>query len=343
MSKWTEEQVAFLIVKKSEGYSMLDICKKLNRKFEMNRNVAQLNSKLYKLKTQYKQNSETKNKPKVEYMKYTQPKVDYIHAAFGNNFSKPMTIKGFKEQFNEKITDRQIAYIMKTKTPTNAIVAEERIIDERIATNAKSVKAWHSDTASRKQCAKIMKMTYPQITGRELNALILDMYEDKTMTKKEASDEIERLSSLASQVVTFTEKHGNPKTRHISKQEKDMLNEVVETLEGINTEKLNRTRHRWTEEEEFDLICNFYELSIDEAKEKFQRPYYAIAKRLEMIVDSTEPEHIDMLMRASKVIKERKEMMHRRANSTWRSRRKLRKQAKKVAKLERKLKKMRGE
>lgn len=333
MSKWTEQQVAFLIVKKSEGYTMPDICKKFNRKFGMNRNVPQLYSKLHKLKTTYTQNIETKIETKrIGYMKYTQPKIDYVHAAFGNNFPKSILIKGFKEQFNENITERQISYIMKSKTPTNAIVAEEKIVDERIAANAKSVKAWHSDTASRKQCAKIMKMTYPQITGTDLNALISDMYEAKTMTKKEASDRIEELSGLATQVVVLAEK-----------QKTAMLEEVVETLQEFNTDKLNRTRHRWTEEEEFDLICNFYELSIDEAKEKFQRPYYAIAKRLEMIVDSTEPEHIDMLMRASKVIKERKEMMHRRANSTWRSRRKLRKQAKKVAKLERKLKKMRGE
>tara|TARA_R100001463_G_scaffold30575_3_gene69555 strand:- start:3198 stop:4019 length:822 start_codon:yes stop_codon:yes gene_type:complete len=107
--------------------------------------------------------------------------------------------------------------------------------------------------------------------------------------------------------------------------------------------KESRTRHHWTDEEEFNLLCNFYELSIDEARKEFQRPFYAIAKRLEMIIDSTKPKHIDMLMEASKVIKERKKVREKAAKTGFLKRRKVRRQAKKMAKLEKKLSKMKGE
>ena len=106
--------------------------------------------------------------------------------------------------------------------------------------------------------------------------------------------------------------------------------------------RLNRTRHKWTDEEELELLCDFYELSIDESRERFQRPFYAIAKRLEMIVDSTEPKYIDMLMEASKVIKQRKRASDEAAKNGFLKRRRLRKTAKKLSKLEKKMNKLKG-
>ena len=100
---------------------------------------------------------------------------------------------------------------------------------------------------------------------------------------------------------------------------------------------------RWTKEEDFELVCNFYELSIDEARNRFNRSYGAIASRLEMLVDSTKPEHISMLMEASVLIKARKKVSVKQPKKSRRTLRKERKKAKKEAKLKAKLMKLRGE
>ena len=153
-----------------------------------------------------------------------------------------------------------------------------------------------------------------------------DLYNSAALNKKIASDEITKLTEIKT-IIEETEP-----IKHKSSND--------DSLKGLS---LNRTRHHWTEEEEFNLICNFYELSIDEVRNEFQRPFYAIAKRLEMIVDSTEPKYIDMLMAASKIIKERKQVRDKATKTGFLKRRKLRRQAMKVAKLEKKLNKMRGE
>jgi len=99
---------------------------------------------------------------------------------------------------------------------------------------------------------------------------------------------------------------------------------------------------RWTKEEDYDLILNFYELSIDEARNRFNRSYGVIATRLEKLVDSTKPEHISMLMEASKEIKSRKQSQNPTPRKSRRTLRKERKMAKKQAKLEAQLQKLRG-
>ena len=99
----------------------------------------------------------------------------------------------------------------------------------------------------------------------------------------------------------------------------------------------------FTREEDFDLLCNFYELSIDEARNRFNKNYSAIAGRLETLFDSTHHADIELLMEAAELVSSRKKEEDRIRNMGYWKRRKLRKQAKKVAKLERKLNKMRGE
>jgi hypothetical protein len=273
------------------------------------------------------------NTKRMNFISWNQEMIDYIHAAFGNNFPSAVIIAGFKEQFGRKLNRRQIDYAIRDKTPTNPIILQ-KIKEEKKEVKPISVKAWHNDTASRKQCARLMALTYPTTSGRDRNLMTKELYDSGTLTKKDAHDKI---SNLTTQLETII---------HTPKLPEETIEVIVSEVIGetLSTEpRLNRTRHRWTDEEELSLLCDFYELSIDEAKDRFERPYYAIAKRLEMIVDSTEPKYINMLMEASKVISARKEMMHRMANTTPRQQRKLRKQAKKIAKLEKKLNKMRGE
>ena len=125
---------------------------------------------------------------------------------------------------------------------------------------------------------------------------------------------------------------------------------TVEPVLQINTVVPEVVDTLWTEEQDFDLLCNFYELSIDEARNHFNLPYSAIASRLELLVDSTEPLHQSMLMKAAEQVSARKQAESKPVKVGFLKRRKARKLAKKIArsdkrmaKLEKKLNKMRGE
>ena len=102
------------------------------------------------------------------------------------------------------------------------------------------------------------------------------------------------------------------------------------------TTKRKKYTPRWTPEEELYLLCNFYELSVDEAKAQFNRSYGAIASQLEKIIESDKPEHIAMLKKAAVIITERKKAEQKPVKLS----RKERRLAKKKAKLQRQLDKM---
>lgn len=101
--------------------------------------------------------------------------------------------------------------------------------------------------------------------------------------------------------------------------------------------KPNVAKTMWTIEQDFDILCYFYEYSIDEARNRFNAPYSVIASRLETLVDSTEPEHIELLMKATKAIKARRKQEAEDAKNGFWKRRKLRKMAKREAKKERRI------
>jgi len=333
--KWTKEETQLLVEGREQGMSMIDISNHLNKIFRMNRSPQDCYGKYYYLqktgkvgKGKIKTVTRKPNK-RMNFISWNQEMIDYIHAAFGNNFPSAVIIAGFKEQFGRTLNRRQIDYAIRDKTPTNPII-QQKIKEEKKEVKPINVKAWHNDTASRKQCARLMALTYPTTSGKDRNLMTKDLYASGTLTKKEAHD---RISSLTAQMETIIH------TPKLPELDSVFIEDIKETVEP----RLNRTRHKWTDEEELGLLCDFYELSIDESRERFQRPFYAIAKRLEMIVDSTEPKYINMLMEASKVIKQRKRASDEAAKNGFLKRRRLRKQAKKVVKLEKKLSKLRGE
>ena len=141
------------------------------------------------------------------------------------------------------------------------------------------------------------------------------------------------------------------------KKEEDSFVKLLDSANYVNNNPEvfpNVAETTWTKEEDFDMLCNFYEYSIDEARNRFNVPYSVIAGRLEMLIDSTEPDHIEMLMEATKTIKERRKRQAEEAKqgpySRWKKRRKAKKELKRqakidkrIAKAERKLSKLRGD
>ena len=81
----------------------------------------------------------------------------------------------------------------------------------------------------------------------------------------------------------------------------------------------------WDNELDLDLLIHFYDLSIDEARERYGMNYAEIASRLEYLVDSSEPEHIDTLMQAAEIVRSRKEYISSQPKLSLRKRLQLRK------------------
>lgn len=104
-----------------------------------------------------------------------------------------------------------------------------------------------------------------------------------------------------------------------------------------------RTRRRWTPQEELEVLVNFYSLSVDEARAKWERPYSAIAGRLEKICDMTEPHHESLLMEATKIVKQQEAMMRKPSRKERRAAKRAAKMAKKQERLASKIRRMRGE
>lgn len=115
---------------------------------------------------------------------------------------------------------------------------------------------------------------------------------------------------------------------------------VLETLimEEEEAEKeYENTRCRWSYQDELDVLCNFYNLSVDEARERYKRPYYAIARRMEQINDTTEPHHPALLMEAARIIEARKDEVSEDPQMTRRERRRMARIERKAAKVQKRL------
>ena len=97
---------------------------------------------------------------------------------------------------------------------------------------------------------------------------------------------------------------------------------------------------KWTREKEMDLLVNFYELSIEEARESYDASYKTIACRLEKLFDDDSEEGVELLLEASKKVKLMKRVDNIRNEDYTRKQRRL---AMKISRLQNKLNRLRGE
>ena len=97
---------------------------------------------------------------------------------------------------------------------------------------------------------------------------------------------------------------------------------------------------KWTREKEMDLLVMFYELSIEEARERYDASYKTIAGRLEKLFDDDSEKGVELLLEASKKVKVMKRVDNIRNEDYTRKQRRL---ANKINKLQRRLDKLRGE
>ena len=96
---------------------------------------------------------------------------------------------------------------------------------------------------------------------------------------------------------------------------------------------------KWTREKELDLLINFYELSIDEATERYGASYKTIAGRLEKLWNDDSVEGVELVLEAATEVKRRKGILPSSSPKSRKEQRLLRK----IKKLQDKLVKLQGD
>ena len=121
---------------------------------------------------------------------------------------------------------------------------------------------------------------------------------------------------------------------------------VIDMLQSM----MNDNKGFWTNEKDLDLLINFYDLTIDEATERYATTYGNIASRLETLINSNNPDKIALVMKASKAVKKNRAKQVKESKPSRRERRKQAKEARKVKreqkrieKLKNKIKKLEGD
>jgi len=315
---FTDEMVAYIVIKRTVNqWTWKRVSEGFNKKFQTKHPANTLS--LY-----YKNNILISNTT------YNQEEIDYLHGCFLNAVSDDKTIKGFYEFFDRRIKMKDYKWVIKNCESTHprlqnakAILREQKILKEKTVKNMKTRmnrKGIHNKKWTEKEHKGLFTITsgkeltaYAEKIGKSFGAVKQRMYNHKiSMTKNKKSSK--------------------PKT---IKAEKTKPKKTKAKTKKTYTP-------RWTEEEDYDLICNFYEYSIDEARDVFNRSFGAIASRLEKLVDSTQPKHQEMLMRAAREIKSRKRAESKPLKLSRRERRKARKQAKLAKRIAKMKAKMQG-
>ena len=375
-SKWTDEQIAFLVVRKAMGNTHGQIAKALNRKFGTARTEGAVTAKYKGLM----------NPKPVKEPKFSKEEKEFIYACVRNNFSDSRIIVGFLEQYKKTLDKSDILTTYQEMTVKERIQHENKV--DKNLTNLKSkIKKNLENKIKENIKVKKMKRQLVKWTKEEdekigkcanaAEALKLGLNRTESAVQQRYYTVKKRNKMMKKN--PLVEKKGAKRGR-MTIAELQMIRdcETVEEALALNLRKpetiirqfttLNSKKKevvlatgpkqkkkkkthgnkgkkytpRWTKEEDYDLILNFYELSIDEARNRFNRSYGAIASRLEKLVDSTEPHHIEMLMEASKEIKKRKNQRVVEKQKSRRVLRRERKEAKKLAKLQKKIAKLQG-
>ena len=133
--------------------------------------------------------------------------------------------------------------------------------------------------------------------------------EEKTLllSTVDSKDNFEKVAILIASV------SGNKRSAHATKMKWKKLNaDMAENYANKMTENVKETMTQiyssgWNEENDYFLLVNFYDMSIDEVREYFGCSYADCAGRLEQLIDSTELTHIELVKKAAMTVRERRE------------------------------------
>tara|TARA_R110002126_G_scaffold22809_7_gene80950 strand:- start:138 stop:1193 length:1056 start_codon:yes stop_codon:yes gene_type:complete len=347
MSKWTKEQYEYALKASKAGNSRNKIARDMQRIFGVKRTGQLINAKMH-----YERKKESKESENMNWKTEpaTRKQCKYIAG-----LSLPEGSKQQRKQLEDSLYVQCVKGSMTKETASLQIEQLE---------NLTTVVAKTKKPTSKKRRTRTTGLTSPNWTKEEDEIVIANyrtredfpsvekLLQDRTLpavyqrfSKMKKDGRIAEFDAKPKTVTVkvdsaledLIEKHGNPITRHLSKADVTLLKSVdkrMKTLDDSTNEAYDLN--------EMEVLLVFYEKSIDELREQFNAPFWAIAKTLENIHDLKEPHHSDLLMEAARVTKERKDEEYRIANMSRRERRKIAKNAKKESKLQAKLDKLRG-
>lgn len=322
---YSKEEERFLLQKRAEGLTYAEITQEFNKVFNK-RTLRGIETKLHTLTKKYSLNKdinkimEDDNMPKWEEEEATRKQKRLLISLERPSESKSKITKMIDAGIYSDLTKKQASDRIQSLTEATELLNSH--LPKKAKTNVPSKKQTtlktksHSNRKISEEESAIIRNHTPK-EAEELTGLnIMKIYAHRQYLKRKG------FNVVAGQVGR------TPIKKQKTKTESTLI---------------------WTNEQDFDILCNFYELSIDEARIRFNRTYQEIAGRLEFLFDSTQPEHIEMLMRASQVVNQRREQVNQ---PTVLSRRELRqqrkqqrkeaKQMRRISKLEKKMEKIRG-
>jgi hypothetical protein len=350
LSKWSNEEIAYVVSASARSVSWDKMARNFNRKFDTTVSGNTL-KKLYRVLT--------------ENNTYTQEEVDFIHKCYHNLMTEKQTVMAYGEVFGKPL-DRKGWKGLLVSTPSKEIqelVKSQKENKNKEVKNMKKIRKGHGGKAIpyTKKEVKIIKecksraeaIKLSSVLGRSESGISRKWWELNRNTSKVKSFKPKRKAK--GRFVAYTNEEKRMILSCNSAVEAGKLSSILgrtnqavirqwyvlkqkhrEEPKYLEVETVNRSivvepkkskKVLWTDDEDFDILCNFYELSIDETREKFNKSYAEIAGRLEYIVDSTEPQHHSMLIEAAKVIKKRKEQRAKPSKPSRKERRIARKQA----------------
>ena len=359
LNKWSNEEIAYVVSASARGTNWDRMARNFNRKFDTTVSGNTL-KKLYRMLTETAVNYPQEEIDFIHKCHLNLMTEKQTTMAYGELFGKPLNSKRW-ESLLKQTPSKEIKEIMEsqkenenkevkkmgkryTKKEIKQIMAcesakEARGLAEGFGRNPNAVeRQWYSIRANQTKRqdwntkkviidAKLLKAGLSDNNGyskRQRQILGLDYWPPKRFDmeskigEKITKEDAERFVAL---------KNAHIKNMGTRKRRTESKYLDVETVNRSIVVEPNVAKTNWTEEQDFDILSNFYELSIDEARAKFNKSYAEIAGRLEYLVDSTEPRHHSMLIEAAKVIKKRKEESAKPSKPSRRERRKARKQA----------------
>tara|TARA_B100001287_G_scaffold276494_1_gene287558 strand:+ start:69 stop:1100 length:1032 start_codon:yes stop_codon:yes gene_type:complete len=331
MVKWTREQEIYALRSKRKGYSINKISKLMKKRYGVNRKYHSIYTKINKLEK--KNTIIPKVKSYMKHAKYTQEQIDFVHLCKFNGMPLARISLAFYEQFGIEVNLRQINYLFYRKVPA----------DERLFSNAPAIQ---KELAQGKLLQELEKPTKKPKTKAP-----------KRYTKKEialissckSAKDAEKLSSILKRSKDAL----NRQWYYI--KEKETMSQDWETKSKKKAKptvkkNIQSVQEEWNKFKDLDLLINFYDLSIDEAKARYGFSYEIIAGRLEHLINSNNPDNIALVIEATRAVNERKSQQPTETKPSRRQLRKERKMAKKEARqkkrierMEKRLKKLRGE
>ena len=352
-NKWTEEQIDYVLKLRESGLTWNRISRALENNYGVKRTGANINTKINLVQ---KKNKEIKKEIKEKNKKI---KKEIEKMKIPDNY-EPATKKQCRFYANLTTDDSVSKKVITTTTNKlygSALKGQlsKSFLQKAIAELVAKVEIEEKSTIKAK--GRGTDKTSVRWSEDEQLILLNYIYEGevnnhmkKDMVNMIASEKLDSRSVGSIKQQWAKLKRGGQTSKYVAFKRqklkdilvKPVIKPTVEELPEKIEEVVEKSRKAWKTEEEFDLLCNFYELSIDEARNQFGRSYASLAQRLEMIVDSAEPEHIAMLKEAAKVISKRKKEQAKNANMSRWKRRRIARKAKKAAKLEKKLNKLRG-